>query len=85
MVNKQLKLGGIFMFMHNFHKNALDYLKNHTIAFVLQAIVLFYIGNMNLALETKKMFSLKGSLFGILLIFIALIINTYYEQYKSQK
>lgn len=73
------------MFMYNFHKSALDYLKNHTITFVLQAIVLFYIGNMNLTLETKKMFSLKGSLFGILLIFIALLINIYYEQYKSKK
>lgn len=64
-------------------KYLLNYFKNHYISFIMQSAVLFYIGNLNYAIESKKMISTKGILFGILLIVISLFINIWYFEYKN--
>jgi len=73
----------MIMIFHTFNKNLQDYLKHRYISFIMQAAVLFYIGNLNLAIESKKMISLKGSMLGILLIIISLIINVLYYIHRK--
>lgn len=54
------------------------YLKKHPFQFILQSIILIYIGNLSFALETQNKFSIKGSFFGLFLIILSLLITSYY-------
>lgn len=73
------------MNIDDFKKYTVEYLKKHTIGFLIQTCTLFYIGNMNFAIETGKSFSVKGSLFAVPLIILALIINVIYFHKREDK
>jgi len=59
----------------------IKYLRDHYFSFILQAIVLYYIGNLNFSLETKESISIQGSIFGFILIILSLIINALKKSY----